>query len=225
MNNNKLTQLKHYYTEDSLSEEKVDAMWQELSAKLPNRQYHPFHYTARYAVLALIMLVMIGGSSYTVHAAQPNTPLYSLRVLSESVVAKLSGRYDELIETRTDIIINAAQRRSDAEIQQAAEDYQKALDEAKVNQQTTTRDAKESLKETLRNAETKLRSVTPASPKTKSLIRQSIKATQQSQKDVKGATHEEKKPNNNGNENTQDNPANTNPGNGNSQADEHRNKK
>jgi preprotein translocase subunit SecD len=215
MKNNDLNQLKHFYRAETLSEENVAALWRDLSEQLPARQYHSHHFTMRYAALALVMIFFFTGSAYAVQSAAPNTPLYSLRVQSENITAQLSGQYDELIEYRTDVIINAAQKKSDAEIQKAADDYKKTLEAARVNEQTKNTETKARLKESLNEAESKLRTVTPTSNKGKNVLRESLNETKKAKQEVKAAQTEEKKSENRGSDNKQDSPSSDNKGQGN----------
>jgi hypothetical protein len=214
MNNDKLTQLKHYYNDATLDEPKVEALWQELAGKLPERQYHPFHYPIRYAASIMVMAIFLSSAALLIQAATPASPLYPVRMNSERALAKLTGRYDKLILIRTDEIINAAQRKSDAEIQQATEDYKKTLDEAKENKANYTPEAKASLKETLKDSEAKLTTITPTSNKGKNLLNKSLTETRSAQQEVKAAHTEEKNNSSIGSEKKSDNQSN---GNSNSQ--------
>lgn len=215
MTDEKIQQLKHYYRGSAAEAPDVDALWHDLSGRLPEKQQHPLHYPIRYAALTLGLILFVGVSSFAVHAAQPNTPLYSLRVASEDIVAKLSGRYDELIDNRSDDIINAAQKKSDVEIKRAALEYKKALEDAKTHKQTDNPQVKEQLKKSLKAAEEKLKMITPVDKTTRKVIRESIRATKQTQKEVKGVKTEAKPNENKGPEIKPDNHVNENNGNGN----------
>lgn len=231
MNNEKLTQLKRYYREETLAPSEVDALWEELSEKLPERQYHPYRYIMQYATISLVLVFLFTGTLFAVSEATPNTPLYPVRTLAETAVARMTGQYDSVIQNRTDEIINAAQKKSDAEIEQAAKEYEQTLKEAAKEKQGNKKAGQE-LKKTLNESENKLRTVTPANAKAKNVIHQSIKATEKTQKDVKGAQtggngngnqgseHKPENPGNSGNNNSgnngsQGNQGSQNSGNGN----------
>lgn len=209
MNDKKLTELKQYYLKETLPEENVTALWQELSDKLPGRQYHPYHYTARYAVLTFVLVSLFTGGIFSIQAAQPNTPLYPMRVLTEKAVARVTGQYDPVIENRTEEIINAAQMKSDAEIEQAVKEYEKTLEDMTENRQRSEK-ANQNLQEKLNESGEKLKTITPPTDKAKDAIEQSIKATEQTQQEVKGENAQEKKPEKQENEHKPENPGSSN---------------
>jgi hypothetical protein len=186
MNNEKLKQLQHYYIETTPSPEQVDRMWQELSVKLPERQYHKHHYNLRYTAVFAVLTLLFTSSFFAVQAAGPSSPLYPIQEFSQTAVAKISGNYDGLIIHRTDAIINAAQKKSDIEIKKAALEYQKTLVDAQEQKQNKA--SEKSLKATLKQSEEKLKAVTPTSKEARQAIRESIKATKETQKEVKGSS-------------------------------------
>lgn len=221
MNSEALNKLRNYYKEEPIAEEKVDALWQDLSRKLPDRQYHPYHFVTRYAAMTIALVLFFTSGLFAISVASPATPFYPIRLLSEEVTAKLSGRYDSIIERKTDQIINAAQKTSDTEIKKAAADYKKTLHEATAVPQENTK-AKERLKQTLKTSETRLNSVTPANQNNRKALQESIKQTKDSQQEVKSAHTESQKEvhpknsNNPGTENKPDNPSTENSGSGSS---------
>src|SRR4051812_20474518 len=112
MTNNQLQELKQIYHSSSVSQEKVDRMWQDLSGSLPPRMDNPFYLRARYAMLSLFILILLGSSITLVQAAQPDSTLYPVRVLADTISAKVTGKYSPVIDKRTDDVLKAVKNNS-----------------------------------------------------------------------------------------------------------------
>ncbi len=197
-----LTQLKQYYKEKPLNDAEVDLFWQELSGKLPQKQYHPYHFVARFAIIYFVISLFIGSAVYTVYTAKSESSFYPVRVLAERIIAQLTTQYDKLIEKRADDTVNSSQKYLEKTVEDATKDYQTTRDETASDKQ----EAKETSKESAERTEQKLKKIIPTDSKAQNLIHQSIKAVEQLQKEVKGAQAEEKKPDHAENDNKPNTP-------------------
>lgn len=190
MDNNKLEQLKKTYHAQTLPEEAIEQLWQDLSQRLPVKQDPPFYYPMRFAFLTLcIMFLTLGGVVGMAQAAKPNTPLYPVKVLADRIIAKATRTYHISIEKRANEVIDSAQSKSAKDLQQSTKAYTETLEDVKTDEKTSDTSKKE-LRETLENAKEDLEHITPANPQSQNLIDQSIKDTEKAREEVKGASTE-----------------------------------
>ena len=190
MNNYKFEQLKKTYHTQTLSKETVEQLWQDLSQRLPDKQYHPYHHHMRFALLTFcIIFLTLGGVVGMAQAAKPNTPLYPVKVLADRIVAKATRTYHITIEKRATEVIDSAQNKSVKDLQQSTKAYTETLSDVKTDEKTSDTSKKE-LRETLENAKEDLEHITPANPQSQNLIEHSIKETEKVKEEVKGASTE-----------------------------------
>lgn len=185
MTNNELHELKQYYLASHVSEEKVDQLWQDLSGNLPPRMETPYYFRARYAFLSLFALILLGVSITLVQAASPDSTLYPVRVLADTISAKVTGKYSPVIEKRTDDVMQAVKKNSTTGVEKATNALSNSLDD--VKSASLSSESKSRVKKTLQESENKLRAVTPANENAESRLNEAIKTTEETQQDVKGA--------------------------------------
>ncbi|MDP3941647.1 MAG: hypothetical protein Q8Q49_05055 [bacterium] len=100
--NNELKTLKRIYINQTVPNETVEELWQQLAPRLPEKQYHPYHYVTRYAFMTLCaVFVTLGGVVGVAQATKPNEPLYPVKVLTDRVVAKTTGIYHAMTKQKT----------------------------------------------------------------------------------------------------------------------------
>ena len=188
MTNNELHELKQYYFTSHVSEEKIDRLWQDLSGNLPPRMETPYYFRARYAFLSLFVLILLGGSITLVQAASPDSALYPVRILADTISAKVTGKYSSVIERRTDDVMKAMKKNSTTGVEKATHALSNSLDDVKTA--SLSSESKTRVKQTLKESENKLRAVTPPNEKAESRLNEAIKTTEETQKEVKGANTE-----------------------------------
>jgi hypothetical protein len=187
MNNNKLEQLKKIYHAQTLPEETIEELWQNLASRLPSRQYHPYHHVMRFAFLTLfIMFLTLGSVVGMAQAAKPNTPLYPVKILADRIVAKATKTYHVTIKKRATEVIDSAQSKSVKDLQQSTKAYTETLSDVKTDEKTSDSSKKE-LRNTLEHAKEDLEHITPANSASQNLIEHSIKETEKVKEEVKGA--------------------------------------
>lgn len=190
MDNYKLEQLKRTYRTQTLSKETVEQLWQDLSQRLPDRQYHPYYHVMRFAFLTFfITFLTLGSVVGLAQAAKPNTPLYPVKVLADRIVAKATKTYHVTIKKRANEVVDSAQSKSVNDLQQSTKAYRETLGDVKTDEKTPDSSKKE-LKNTLEQAKEDLEHITPANPASQNLIEQSIKETEKAKEEVKGASTE-----------------------------------
>src|SRR3990167_5544083 len=97
--------------------------------QLPS-QNHPHAYALKAATFALAAVLLTGSVLGVAQAANPGTKLYPLKLLSDEVLAKITGKDELKIEKRAQEVINstdASQRQRD----EALDQFQKTLEETK----------------------------------------------------------------------------------------------
>ena len=62
-------------------------------------------------------------------AAKPGSPLYQVKILSDNLIAKITGNQEIKIEKRAQEVIDLATG-SEEHLDEATKEYQKALDQA-----------------------------------------------------------------------------------------------
>ena len=188
MTNEQIQQLKEFYKQTTIRQDRVDELWMQLSNKLPDKQDTAHRYSPSFAMASLLVIVILGLSFQVVSAAKPTSILYPVRLLADTIGAKVTGNYDLVVEKRADDIINAAKKKSPAAIHEAAKAYTDSLENVKTA--SSSSEKKGHVREALKRSEQKLKTITPANPQSKSIIDNAIKSTSQTVQDVKGARND-----------------------------------
>lgn len=151
-------------------------------------------------IFAIFTLLILGGFLITAQTAKPDTLLYPLKLLSDNLIAKVSGRPEIKIEKRGQEVIDLA-RSSQDKLDDAANRYQKTLEETKQEAQKAGR--QQEFKNTLEKQEKKFKDAASQDPSLSTRLENTIRQTEETKGQVKGV--EDKSPSQNQNNPNQNN--------------------
>ncbi len=157
--------------------------WSDLANQLDERQTTDLRLLfGKGLVFASVILLLFGGLVTAAQAAKPGETLYPVKLLSDSVAARVSGKPEITVEKRGQEIIDLSQKPSE-QLNEATKQYQKALDDS-------ARQAKDSGKQqdfekALDNQKQKFEREIEKNPQSKGL-EDAIKKTEQTQGQVQG---------------------------------------
>lgn len=180
------TELRHYkeiYKHISVSDLVIEQNWESLRGILPARQssVHRHIYQAAF-LLAVVSLFFIAGTVKVAQASRPGDLLYSVKIVSDEVIAKVTGKQSTIIEKRAEELIKESEHNesndSTRRVEKAAEAYENALQESKKDVKGLQTNDK-GLGDTIATQESKLRHVTPNNPKVEKILEKSIEKTEQ----------------------------------------------
>lgn len=149
-------------------------------------------------IFATFTLLILGGFLTTAQTAKPGTLLYPLKLLSDNLIAKVSGRPEIKIEKRGQEVLDLA-RSSQDKLDDAANRYQKTLEETKQEAQKAGR--QQEFKNTLEKQEKKFKDATSQDPSLSTRLENTIRQTEETKGQVQGAKDQKKPDKENNQEN------------------------
>jgi hypothetical protein len=127
----KLNTLKNAYLQTNVSDDAVVAGWQTLSGQL-GRQQLTYQALALRSVISIVIFCIATVSVYAAsQQALPGDTLYGLKAVTDTAAAKITGRYDTLVEKRADDIVEAL-KKSSQQVEKAVEEYKKTVSESQA---------------------------------------------------------------------------------------------
>lgn len=134
MSENLLKKAKKEYLETSLPDYLKYDGWRDVRVKLEPRGWSLFGLVfKRGLVFVAVALLFLGSVVGAAQAAKPRDKLYSVKVLADKVFAQVTGNYEIKVQRRAAEVIEASKsNESTPAANRASQEYQKALDEAKV---------------------------------------------------------------------------------------------
>lgn len=144
-------------------------------------QSHPHTYAIKALTLALAVVLLTGSAYGTAQAASPGTRLYPLKLLSDEVLAKITGKQESKVEKRAQDVINSADA-SQKQQDEALEQFQKTLEETKKEAKKSGRI--QEFRQTLDSEENNFKNAQQKNPSQH--LEQAIKQTQNAKGEVEG---------------------------------------
>lgn len=176
-----LEQLKKIYLNIRPSEQETEKSWAEFKGKINSHSRFSFPYF-RYGVITLSLLVVFSaGLAGLTEAANPGSTLYPVKVLSDKVIAKVTGKPEIKIERRADDLIEVTKKSPEPapkKVEEASKQYQKALDET---EKEVKKDEKkeERINNSLNKQEEKLKEAIKENPKSEGKLEKALEKTQE----------------------------------------------
>ncbi|MBI2594180.1 hypothetical protein HYW39_00620 [Candidatus Curtissbacteria bacterium] len=152
------------------------------------------------ALVSFALLVSVVTVFGVAQAAKPKDPLYPVKILSENLVAKVTGDYEIKVERRAQELIDLSSQ-SPQNLDEATRLYQETLDKAEKEAQKVGRG--QEFRQTLDQQEEKLREAQRANPAAQQQLENAIWHIQQAKGDVQGEKDQ-------GNPQDQNNPGKSN---------------
>lgn len=174
----------------------------KLTAQSPNLRPAIKGSLTAFVLSTLIFSTVVGSAQ----AAKPGQTLYPLKILSDNVVAKITGKYEVKIEKRAQDVIDVSQK-SESDLDEATKAYSETLEQTKKEAQKTQ--TQEKFKKTLEVQEQKLKEAQQKNSNVQDKLQDVIERTQEVRGEVKGQSES----NPNGNQNSNENSQQGNPGN------------
>src|SRR3989344_8935661 len=157
-----LQNLRRQYIKTPIPAHFAQNSWLDLSSKLSSAgQIHPSHLRQTVILSIATILLMITAITGVAQAAKPGSPLYQVKILSDNLIAKITGNQEIKIEKRAQEVIDLATG-SEEHLDEATKEYQKALDQAKQELQKSGR--QQEFKEVLEEQEEKFREAQEKNP-------------------------------------------------------------
>ncbi|MCR4305751.1 MAG: hypothetical protein NUV73_01565 [Candidatus Daviesbacteria bacterium] len=146
-----MNNLKKIYWDIKLSDTEVEKSWQELKGKIESRPKVSFPYL-RYGIISFCLVtVFLGSLVGLTDTAAPGTTFYPMKLLSDKITGKVLRKPEIPVERRAKEIIEVS-RQDPIKVEQASEEYNKALDEAE-KEVKENEDKKEQLSNSLNKQE------------------------------------------------------------------------
>lgn len=180
------------------SPDSLDALWQDLSGRLPIQNRARSLSVTRALIFALTILLATGGLLGAAQAGKPGDLLYPVKLLADEIVANITGKLELKIEKRAEEVIESV-KGSPKQQEEALREYQKTLEE--IKEQAQKRGKKDQLKEALEKQEEKLKNAQQQNPSQN--LQEAIEHTQTVKGEVQGQKDEKGPSDNNSNQNRQ----------------------
>lgn len=180
---NKLNEFKKIYWDIKLSDSEVKNSWLQFEKRLTHARPGLLWLKYGSAFLTLVVLFLIGIVGIA-QAADPGTPLYPVKILSDKITGKVFNKPEIPVEKRADEVIKASEPKK---IDEASKQYDKALDDAEKDVKKDE-DKKENLQKTLDRQEEEFKQAIKNNPKSEDKLEKVIEKTQ----DVKEKLKENK---------------------------------
>lgn len=152
----------------------------DILAQLP-AQNRPYAYKLK-ALIVILAVVIFSGSAFGVsQAASPGTSLYPLKLASDEILAKVTGRQELKIEKRAQEVIESTNT-SQKQQEEALKEFQKALDETEEEAKKSGKS--EAFRQTLDSQENKFKKAQEKNPSHH--LEEAIKRTKNAKGEVQG---------------------------------------
>lgn len=157
--------------------------WEVVRKELDQREYPALlkYAFVRYALLAIFLVLIVGGVAEASSKALPGEPLYPVKILSEHVVSKLSHGSLIKVEHRareiTDTIREKKENQED--LKQAVDSYTNAVLETKEETKKNQKDKK--FDQILKKQEEQFKEIKKDNPSSRDSIEGAIKAAREGQ--------------------------------------------
>ena len=182
-----LEKLRKEYLKIKAPDYLVQNGWVDLQTRLsaqesPNRRFFP----KPALIFASVILLFFAGSLTAAQAAKPGDVLYPVKLLSDDLQAKITGKEEIKLEKRAQEFIDLSNSSSE-HLEEAARQYQKTLDESKNQAEKSGR--QQEFRQSLEEQEEKLRQAQDNNPSSQDLD-EAIKETQRVRGEVQGTKDE-----------------------------------
>lgn len=187
MNSDKLENLKKEYLKTKMPSYLELHGWEDISQKLEGQTEKRFLTRPAFAV-ALAALVLFMFASSLVFASQPSKPgdnLYQVKILSDKVYSEITGDYQTSIDKRAQEIVELKDE-PNGRFDQAAEEYQQALDEAKDKTKDSEENEKEQLRQKLEDKEKEFEGLSKENTRNQNKLQNVADQTKRTRGEVKG---------------------------------------
>jgi len=159
---------------------KYDFAPPDILAGLP-AQNRPHAYLLKALIVVLAVVLLTGSAFGAAQAANPGTRLYPLKLLSDEVLARITGKEELKVEKRAQEVINSTGA-SQKQQEEALEQFQKTLEETKKEAKESGRT--QEFRQTLDSEENKFKNAQEKNPSQH--LEQAIKQTQNAKGEVEG---------------------------------------
>lgn len=200
MNERETKFYKEIYKRIAVSDAEVNGQWEMLQTRLPIRQENNSRFVYRSAFLvSLLLLIVVGGTVGAAQAARPGDILYSVKVLSDRIVAKVTNKPQVMIEKRAEELIKEAKSEehngTTERIKEAAKEYENAIENTKKNVKGAQ--VRQEVHETIASQESKLKEVKTNNTNVEKVLKDTIEKTEKAKEAIKPTTPLEDKTNTN----------------------------
>lgn len=173
---------KGKYIKSSLSSEDVDQSWSNLEPRL-GAQQHFYLPKSRSKILVVAIILITFASVQTIQAAKPGQILYPAKLLTDDVIAEISGKLDYKVNRRGQEIIDLSEDNS-PNLEEAQIQYQQTLEEVKKDAQKSGR--QEQFDEILEQQQQQFEKAIEKNPSAQSHLEEAIQKTEKAKGQVKG---------------------------------------
>lgn len=158
--------------------------WRDVRIRLESRGWGLWALVfKRGLIFAVFALLVLGSVVGVAQAAKPGDKLYTVKVLADKVFARVSGNYEVKIQRRAaDVIEVSKNNESTRAAIQANDEYQKALDEARVK--TVDPGKREDLKKILQKEEDRFKKEADGDSKKQEKLNDVIEQTQKAEDEI-----------------------------------------
>ncbi|MCL5784886.1 MAG: hypothetical protein M1142_06065 [Patescibacteria group bacterium] len=156
--------------------------WSSLESRLGSQE-QPKSWPVKQFLLSITAIVIVL-SIFTgaAQAARPGDQLYPLRILTDNLMAKVSGDSSQVIEKRAEDIIKVSN--DPKKLGQAIEHYQQTVED--ISREASGPAKKQELKTVLKKQEQKFAAEAKKNPASQPQLNQLINQTQKDEGEVKG---------------------------------------
>lgn len=174
-----LDKLKKNYFDIKLTDQEVEESWNRLERRL--KPALPSFPSFRYAVISLALVIMISSGIATlagiVQAADTGSPLYPVKILSDKVIAKVTGRPEIKVERRAEDLIEAVKKEGGSS-GDAGRRYEESLTETE-KEVGQNEEKKARLQDSLNRQEESFRQAIKENPRAEEKLEKAIEKTQE----------------------------------------------
>jgi hypothetical protein len=188
MRENDLRKYKEVYKNSTVSDAVIQQNWESLRGILPERKNHQHtgFYRAAF-VFAGLLLFISAGTVGAAQTARPGDMLYPVKVLSDTVISKVTGKPHAILEKRVDELIDESNNihgdQSIERIEKAADEFNKTLENTKQDVKGLRTDKQEAY-DTIASQESKLKLLIPVNRQVEKIIEKAIEKTEKTKEEV-----------------------------------------
>lgn len=172
----------------------IDQSWAALQTRLGAQQH--FYLPKSASKTLIIVAVLLTFAQVPIEAAKPGQFLYPVKLLSDEVIAEISGKLDYKVNRRAQEIIDLSEGNS-SNLEEAQTQYRQTLEDVKKEAQKSSR--QEQFDKILEQQQQRFEKAIEKNPSGRSHLEEAIKKTKEAKSPVKG-TREEQPQNPKGNQ-------------------------